>query len=292
MMERPIERVVEEFLVGAAPSSVPAGLHRAIVDVARRTPQRRTITVRPRRGSGASRTLLLAAAVAVAAAMLGVIWVGSPAPIPTPPVSSREPSASPSPSQPNATQPSPTGSSAPERSAHAFVGESNFLGFEYVAPENLATHASGLMYTIGLHEGAIGDTPPPGAYGMIIAVIDTPLVHGNSSTRVQIRSDPAGFLEDLVNIDDIPMRAPAPVTVDGVDALQADTDAEETNRGGDVHLTDGLFYGFFINPPARVIALETGGHHLAVVIWAADDETFAEWLPTAQRIVGSIRFDR
>ena len=463
MIQRPIERVLEEFLVAAAPSSVPTGLQRAIVDQVARSPQRRPITVLRWQGVGTRRGFLAVAAVAILATTWGVVSFGTPTQSPAATSSSGPSPSTWSPGLPpsspvvstraddflvpftftapeylevspgedlftlwrravpgghgvtfaimdtpvahgcsnpeTAIRADPDGflsdltlvagapssgpvpitvgglpalqvdldtertcstadvhvrkseglasgfipldrptrlilveaqghhvaiaiwaddqatfdawaavardivasirfefsaqlpPSSPTLPFHGRVGETNPVDFDFVAPAYLSTDTTPLMYTIALHKGAIGGSVPPAGHGIVVAIVDTPFVHGASSIRTQIRPDAAGFLEDLVTYDDVTLSEPISVTIGDLPALQADVDPAATSSTSDVHLTTGLFNGFYLNQQSRVIALEAGGHHLAIVIWAKDAKTYASWLPTAEAIVDSFRFD-
>ena len=265
MIQRPIERVVEEFLVAAAPASVPAGLQTAILEGARRTPQRRPITVVRGRYVVPRRTLLAAAALAIAIAMLGILSLGSPTPSPT---------STPGPSGP--------ATSLPPSSPEITVRANGFrVPFTYTLPRYLFIRVTDLRFEAYLND----------SHGVNVAMIDTPSTDSCGIPRAALRSDPAEFLADLEGIAGAALSDPVSVSVGGRSALQVDVEADGTCAFADVHMDGGRLNALSLHNPTRLIAFEAGGHRLAITLWAKDQPTFDAWLPVAQRFVDSISFN-
>jgi hypothetical protein len=110
------------------------------------------------------------------------------------------------------------------------------------------------------------------------------------SGRYQLRTDPAGFLNDLDKESGVPMGAIEQTAIDGRPATAADVQP----GGTDLHfgpvqfgLTGG---GYMFRYPSRLVAIDVNGRLVFVQIWAQTKAGLDEWLPTAMRFVESIRF--
>ena len=133
----------------------------------------------------------------------------------------------------------------------------------------------------------------PGAHGIAIARIATPVSHGCAGPRVPTRTDPEGFIADMKAMSGAGIGPSTLITFDGRPALQVDVDPDRaTCPYADVH-TYGTGIGsdyVLLNIPSRLIVTEVDGVTVMLQAWAPTAEEFAAWLPTATTFMDGVNF--
>jgi hypothetical protein len=257
-MSEQLDTLVAEWLTAVAPTAEPPGLLRDVIERAGRTRQRRRfgeLLLPP----WAPRAVTAIAVIgAVTAALVGALIAGR----------------------------QPTIPDGPRASIDGFrvpftYGADQAEGLFITTGSDMVTFASLSNQTIGYAEGGL----TPGARGIVVAWIGEALIHCTGS-RTPVHTDPSGFLADAGGgsvRDDV---------VAGRPALALDLPA--TGPGchpGDIHLRDGLFYGFYLPDASQLFALDVDGEPVAVLVWADSDTTLAAWQPVARRLLDSMRFE-
>jgi hypothetical protein len=167
--------------------------------------------------------------------------------------------------------------------------------FEYRLPQGIESqHFASMIEWVGptgpYHPEA---NEPPYAItvtrGIIAANADTAWSHATG--RVRLRSDPEGLLADIRDRTGLPLPAAA-TTVDGHPALTAGSDAPGNN---DLHFSErmeglsGEDYIWF-KFPMRLTLVDVDGTTMLFLAWARTPADLADWLPTADEFLDSIRF--
>ncbi|MBA2719466.1 MAG: hypothetical protein H0U52_09545 [Chloroflexi bacterium] len=259
MTETRFEALVVDWLSDRAPAAAPEALHGTVVDHARRTAQRRV-------GWRSTSVLAVAAVVAglLLAAFAALLVAGSPPPAPD----------------------------GPRASTQAFN-----VPFTYSvsAAADLGVADGDLIieFNTGPSAASAVLTGPRTGAGVLIASIATPVVHGPDGRR-SIRSDPSGFFEDLAAWGHLTVGRARDATVVGRPARAADVGprfGDCSTMPCDVHVTGGLFQGFYLTEPGALFALDVDGEPLAILVWAETDERLAAFMPTADALLASIRFE-
>ena len=138
----------------------------------------------------------------------------------------------------------------------------------------------------------------PGARGITISSTDGSVIHpcppsDGGSSRVPVREDPAGFLEDLRAIGGVGLGPVTAAVFDGRPALTV-TVGPRTARcdAGDFHtLSSGLSGGYvMLTVPTRLIVTEVDGMTIVLQAWAGTEEELQDWLPTATEFLDSVHF--
>ena len=138
----------------------------------------------------------------------------------------------------------------------------------------------------------------PGARGVVVAQVDGAVTHpcpmsDQTSSRVPVRSDPAGFAEDLRAIAGIGLGPVHDTAIDGFPALVAAIDPATAGcPTGDLHPPgSGIGGGYvLLNMPSLLYVVTVDGRTLAIVLWAGTNAEMEAWLPLASGFVESIRF--
>lgn len=119
----------------------------------------------------------------------------------------------------------------------------------------------------------------PSAHAIDIVRVDRPAVHAcGGAGRVQMRSDPAGFLSDLSEFGGIVLANRQDHAFAGFPAAIADIDHTRTTcpgeamPGRDFHVGPGGLSGFVpINHAARILVADVDGQAIVVAIWAGSN---------------------
>jgi hypothetical protein len=143
-----------------------------------------------------------------------------------------------------------------------------------------------------------GNTVRLDSFGITIATTQLglthpcPLVDGEPS-RVPVREDPEGFLDDLRGIAGVATSKAEAITFDGRPATVVDVDpASGRCPYADFHvMAGGLASGFMrLNVPAQLIVTRVDGMTIVVQAWAGSPEALDAWLPTATEFLDHVHF--
>lgn len=131
-----------------------------------------------------------------------------------------------------------------------------------------------------------------GAAGIVVGSGETAWSHGGSG-RFMLRDAPAEFLADLRDTAGVSMGEIVETTLAGRPAL---TVMLPGAGGSDIHVSgpiEGLSHDFvLVNVPARLTVADVDGATVFVLIWARTADGLDTWLPVADELVSSIRFER
>ncbi len=231
-----------------------------------------------------------------------LVACGGSMPPSSPGPATASPAVAPGPSVVAATPPTPSASAAlfvgasqapvpdgPRASTQAFD-----VPFTYSVPAaaDLRAADSDFIIRFDTDPSAAGASRPTGA-GVLIASIATPIAHGCGG-RTSIRSDPSGFLGDLVAVGHLTVGPARDATVVGRPARAADVGPRfgDCSVYSDVHLTGTVGSEvFYLTELGLLFALDLDGQPLAILAWADTEDRLAEFMPTADALLASIRFE-
>ena len=282
------DQILHEWLVDAAPHTMPAATHSGAIDRARRTKQRSSWSAALHgwaagqgvRAVGLGRVARVGALVA-ATALIGIMLASGLGQRPPTPIESPAPSAS------------PTAVASPVASPTV----APLLTTEFARPFSYVLPTDNSIRTVLASDSVFEfiDGSLSGRHGILVAVIDQPYVHACpvSAGRILIRKTPAGLLEDLGAIGGLTLTAPSETIFDGrVATVTRRAEYPITCATGDLHIDGGGLGSDFISlsRPASMILSEVDGRTVLIDIWAVDDVELESWLPTAMEFVDSIRF--
>jgi hypothetical protein len=237
--------------------------------------------------------LLSLAIVGAALITLGVFAAGGirPAPDATHAPSPTGRTPAPTDPRPSAGAATPTVTAAAARAVAAEFEQP----FEFLLPPSLELSAR----SVRVFRFSAEEQGRESSRGIDVLWADDPVVHpcppGGQSSRVSIRSEPAGLLDDLGTIAGFEIGPTEPATLDGFPALAAALALPPTRceNAKDIHVGPaGVGPNTFVplGLPARLIVAEVAGATIIVHVWAAREADLADWLPVAMEFVDSIEF--
>ena len=132
-----------------------------------------------------------------------------------------------------------------------------------------------------------------GQRGVVVATVTNGYLHEcpvATKSRVSVRTDPRGLLEEFRTISKIQMTDPVETTFDGRPAWFTTIESGTEGCGADLHV--GGRGGTFIplGFPARVYAFDVDGATIVIETWARTPDDLADFLPTARELLASIHF--
>jgi hypothetical protein len=138
----------------------------------------------------------------------------------------------------------------------------------------------------------------PGARGITISSAHASVTHpcpldDGGSSRVPIREDPAGFLDDLRAIAGVGLGQVTTTSFDGRPALTVRVDPRTARCDfGDFHTeASGIGGGYvLLTVPTRLVVTEVDGMTIVLQAWAGTEEELQAWLPTATEFLDSVHF--
>ena len=176
--------------------------------------------------------------------------------------------------------------------------------FTYAIPPRsqlVLTFESSTMYAFtegardGIYGGGADSSVGPGARGVTVtALVDAsthpcPMVEGGSS-RVQVRDDPAAFLEDLRLIGGIGVGQTGQTLIDGRPAMIATVDpAKARCEGADFHVPN---HHVKLAVPSVLMMTRVDQRTVVFQIWASPEAGLEAWIPAAREFLNSIDFDQ
>ncbi|MFL5711429.1 MAG: hypothetical protein ACJ77W_06045 [Chloroflexota bacterium] len=137
--------------------------------------------------------------------------------------------------------------------------------------------------------------PVPGSRGVSVSVFNGAYVHPcPGGSRMPIRVDPAGFVQDLERVAGIGIVEAMPTTLDGRPAMSASIDpSRDRCDTADFHVASGpsLHDYVMLSMPSRIWVTKIGEQTVVINAWAASREGLDRWLPTAEAFVQSMHFE-
>ena len=296
----PTDEAIRAAFDRRARRATPGDLRRSILAATATTGQRRSWPFDPRRFLERP-----AGPRALAVALVSMLTVGAllsvpggltdaPGPRPTAPAVVADPSSkSPPPTDPT---PTPAASGLP-----GSVLVTHFrVPFWYVPPpEPDIRHVFDRLFIKTIEAGT-------GAHGIAFASVTGGTFYScpesdGSRNRFPIGDDPAAFLDTLRARARIQIEASTETTVDGYPALVTTVDPAGSVgcTYGDIFMGDDNFVqnGFpysrglvELDVPSRWYVFKVDGQTILIVAWGATRGDLDAWLPSANRIVESVRF--
>jgi hypothetical protein len=287
-----------------APDRVLDSVARALPETSQRSSPLRSFRRPAMQTTLRGRTSSFAAPPAVAAVLLvlvvgGSILVlggrshifggpdGTPTPVPSP-TSSATATANPTAASPGPIQTSrPVDSIAPSSGVFSVGG--NGLAFEYRIPDGVQLTQAVREGVVGFGDGLPGlsyglETGVPGR-GVVVAEVTGATFHATNAGQAGRVTDAESFLHAADRVG-YGVGEISSTEFAGLPALAADqsTGAWATTETPSSHV---LVLGHGVH--SRLIVADVGSVVVLVQIWASDRDALAEWLPTAQAFVDSMR---
>jgi hypothetical protein len=166
--------------------------------------------------------------------------------------------------------------------------------FSYVIPDDLVVDAGSLqiddgeVFELQVLEGGTKGISVAEAGGAVVH--PCPLVIGRSS-RIPIRVDRVGLVEDLREVAGVALVDAGSTLIDGREADVYTIDvAAAACDATDLHIGSGAVDYIELDRPSHLMVTTVRDRTVVIALWASDPDVLAAWLEPGRQIIDSIRF--